>query len=107
MSDSTRLGDVVDECAGWSAELVVESDGGCEGEEALEGASSEPLEGAGAVAFEGEEVFAGPEDRFDPLPDGGEVKVRAGLVFAARPDDGRVGFADGGGEVAARVALVA
>src|SRR5580704_10011931 len=108
MIDSTHSGDVVDECAAGSAELVVEADGGCEGEEALEDAFSEAWEAAGAVAFEGEEVFAGPEDGFDPLPDWGEVKaVAGGFVFASRPDDGRVALADGGGEVAAGVALVA
>src|ERR1700722_2381189 len=107
MIDSTHSGDVVDECAAGSAELVVEADGGGEGEEALEDAFSEALEGAGAVAFEGEEVFAGPEDRFDPLADRGEVWAFSRFVFAARPDDGGVEGADAAGEVAAGVALVA
>src|ERR1700685_1484675 len=107
MIDSTHSGDVVDECAAGSAELVVEADGGGEGEEALEDAFSEALEGAGAVAFEGEEVFAGPVDRFDPLPDRGAVWALSGLVFAAGSDDGGVEVADAVGEVAAGVALVA
>jgi hypothetical protein len=53
MVDSTRSGDIVDECAAWAAELVVEGDVTGECEEALEDAFSEPVEGAGAVAFEG------------------------------------------------------
>jgi hypothetical protein len=57
MVDSTRLGDVVDECAARSSELVVEDDAGGEAEEALEDAFSDPGQGACAVAFEGEEVF--------------------------------------------------
>jgi hypothetical protein len=35
MVDSTGSGDVVDECAAWAAELVVEGDAGGEGQEAL------------------------------------------------------------------------
>ena len=35
----------------------------------------EAVEGAGAVAFEGEEVFAGPEDRLDPLTDRRQVRA--------------------------------
>src|ERR1700676_3034642 len=103
MSDSTSSGDVVDECAAWAPELVVEGDAGGEGEEALEDAFSEAVEGAGAVAFEGEEVFAGPEDRFDPLPDRGEVWSLAGFVFASWTDNGRVEAADCLGEGAAGV----
>ena len=65
MIDSTGSGDVVDECAAWASELVVERDAGGEAEEALEDAFFDAGECAAAVAFEGEEVFAGPEDRFD------------------------------------------
>ncbi len=67
MVDSARLGAVVDECTAWASELVVEADGGGEGAEACEDSFSEAGEGAGAVAFEGEEVFAGPEDALDAL----------------------------------------
>jgi hypothetical protein len=42
--------------------LVVERDGGCEGEEALKDPCSEAVEGADTVAFEREEVFEGLED---------------------------------------------
>jgi len=64
MSDSTRLGDVVDEGTAGASELVVEGDGCGEAAEAGEDAFSETGECAGAVAFEREQVFAGPEDRF-------------------------------------------
>ena len=67
----------------------------------------EAAEGAGAVAFEAEQVFAGVEDRFDSLPDRCEVGPLPGFVFAAWPDD--CGGELGGGvfELAAGVALVA
>ena len=107
MSSSTGSGGVVDEGAWWAAEAVVEADRGGEGEEAGSDAGSEAVEGAGAVAFEGEEVFAGLEDRFDPLPDRGEVGPAGGFVFAAGPDDRGVEFGGGVFELAAGVALVA
>ena len=71
MSCSAGLGGVVGECAWRTAEVVVERDGGCEGEEACGDACFEPVETAGAVAFEGEDVFAGLEDRLDALADRG------------------------------------
>ncbi len=74
--------------------------------EALEDAFFDAVEGSGAVAFEGEEVFAGPEDRLDALPDGCEVGSLPGFVFAAGTDDGGVEVADGLGELAAGVAFV-
>src|ERR1700688_965150 len=106
MTDSTRSGDIVDECAARAAELVVEDDAGGECEEALEDAFFDACEGSCAVAFEGEEVFAGPEDRLDPLPDWREVGALSGLVFAAGPDDRGVELADRVGELAAGVTLV-
>src|SRR5579872_3329392 len=103
MVDSTRSGDVVDECAARSAELVVEDDCCGEAEEALKDAFAEAREGAGAVAFEGEQVFAGPEDALDALADRRQVGALAGLVFAAWPDERGAAFGDVGGEVAAGV----
>src|ERR1019366_2547226 len=107
MVDSTRLGDVVDECAARSSELVVEDDAGGEAEEALEDAFSDPWERAAAVAFEREKVFEGPEDRLDALADRREMDASFGFVFAARPHDRGVQLADLAREVAAGVALVA
>ena len=101
MIDSTRSGDIVDECAGRAAEFVVEGDACGECEEALEDAFFDAVEGAGAVAFEGEEVFAGADDRLDPLPDWGEVAALPGFVFAAVSHDSLVEFADSPGELAA------
>src|SRR5438552_6740989 len=107
MTSSAGSGGVVGECAWGSAESVVEADGGGECEEAGADAGVEAAEGAGAVAFEAEQVFAGLEDRLDSLPDRGEVGAAAGFVFAAWPDD--CGCELGGGvfELAAGVALVA
>src|SRR5437667_3346349 len=107
MNSSTGSGGVVGEGAWWSAEAVVESDCGCEREEADLDAGCEPVEGAGAVAFEGQQVFAGLEDRFDALTDWCEVGAAGGLVFAARADDRGVECGGGGFELAAGVALVA
>jgi hypothetical protein len=88
MVDSARLGDVVDECAARSSELVVEDDASGEAEEALEDAFPDPGNGAGAVAFECEEVVAGP------VNDGAEsveVGVHRGLQV-----DGALDTADFG-----------
>src|SRR3954453_16908758 len=74
MSSSTRSGGVVDEGAAGAAELGVERDAGGEGEQSLADACSEAVQGAGAVAFEREQVFAGPEDAFDALADRGQVR---------------------------------
>src|SRR5665213_3706950 len=107
MSSSTGSGDVVDEGAWWSAEAVVEADRGCEGEEACFDAGAEAVEGAGAVAFECEDVFAGLEDRLDPLPDRREVGAAGTFVFAAGPDDRGVEVGGLLFELAAGVAFVA
>jgi hypothetical protein len=87
--------------------LMVEGDGGCEAAEACEDSFSESGQGACAVAFEGEQVFAGPEDALDALTDRGEVRPVAGFVFAARTDERRVALADLDGELASCVTLVA
>src|SRR6516165_10477325 len=105
MSSSTRLGGVVGERAWWAAESVVERDRGGEGEEAHADACAEAVQGAGAVAFEGEQVFAGVEDRFDSLPDRGEVEPLTRLVLSARPDDRCVELGGGVFELASGVAL--
>src|SRR5262245_13861611 len=107
MSSSTGSGRVVGERAWWSAEAVVERDGGREREEACADAGAEAVEGAGAVAFEGEQVFAGLEDRFDPLSEWCEVEPAAGFVSAAWANDRRVELSGGVFELAAYIALVA
>jgi hypothetical protein len=63
--------------------LVVEHDCGGERGEAGEEAYAEVSECASAVALEREDVFAGPEDRFDPLADRREVRVIALVLVAA------------------------
>jgi hypothetical protein len=101
------LGVVGGEIAWWAAESVVEGDGSCEGGEAPDESCSEGVQGAGAVAFDGQNVFGGPEDALDALADRGEVWSSSGFVFAARANDCRVQRVDLGLEVFAGVALVA
>src|SRR5450755_2680307 len=84
MSSSTSSGYVLGQGAAGEAESVVERDGGGEREQSAGDAGSEAVQRAGAVAFEGEDVFGGPVDRFDPLADRREM----GLVVVG---GGRVG----------------
>jgi hypothetical protein len=89
MVDSSWLGAVVDERAAGATEFVVERDRRGEADEALQDVFSGPGEGSCAVAFEGEEVFAGLEDRLDPLADGKTDRVipqgdEEGLATAVR-----------------------
>ena len=107
MVDSTGSGAVVDECAGGSAELVVEGDRGGEGEEALRDALSDAGECSCAVALQCQQVLAGPEDRLDALADRCEVGTRAGLVFAGGSEDRGVEFCHTSRERSSGVALVA
>src|ERR1044072_5858727 len=74
MSSATRLCGVVDQAAARAAEFVVEHDLGSERGEACAQADAKVVERAGAVAFESENVFEGPEDRFDPLSDRSEMR---------------------------------
>src|SRR3954447_19486376 len=90
MSSATGSGDVLGQRAAWESEAVVESDGRGEREEAAGEAGSEAVQGAGAVAFEREDVLGGPVDRLDPLADRCQVQPLAGLVLAARAMDAGV-----------------
>src|SRR5919108_2880994 len=97
VSSSTGSGGVLGQRSARETEAVVERDGGGEREEAAGQSGPEAVQGAGAVAFEGEDVFGGPVDRLDPLADRREVQALAGLVFAAWAMDrdvegGEVGF---------------
>jgi hypothetical protein len=58
------------------------------------------------VAFEGGEVFAGPEDALDALADAGEVRAVGGLVLACRSQQAGAHPLDGVFEFLAGVALV-
>ena len=87
MVDSTPSGDVVDQGAARTTEPVVERDAGGQGQEALSDADTQVVKGARAVALEGEDVLAGPEDRLDPLADRSKVDGAVGLVLACRSDD--------------------
>src|ERR1700694_3250516 len=107
MVDATGLGGVVGDRAGRAAELVVEADAGGERAQAGGDAGVEVAGGAGAVAFECEQVFAGEEDRLDSLSDRGEVNTEWRLGLAGGPDDRGAELFDGGGELVSGVAFVA
>jgi hypothetical protein len=107
MSSSTGSGHVLGEGSAGEAESVVERDGCGEREEAAGQARSEPVKGACAVAFEGQDVFGGPVDRLDALADRGQVKAAAGLVLAARAMDAGVQGGEVGLEPRAAEVLVA
>src|SRR5215207_794310 len=108
MVDATlRSGGVVGDRAAGSAELVVEGNAGCEREQAYGDADEQVVWCAGAVPLEGEQVFAGPEDGLDPLPDRRQVRPALRFAPSRRADDRRAKAGDGVGEVAAGVAFVA
>lgn len=86
---------------------MVERDACSQRQEALCGAGTQIVQGASAVALEGEDVLAGPEDRLDPLADRGEVNGALGLVFTRRSDDRGLQVSGGIGEFATGIALVA
>src|ERR671925_56877 len=106
MTDATALGGVGDERAAGAAELVVEGHAGGECEQSGGDAGAQVAQGAGAVALEREDVLAGFDDRLDALPDAGDDRGLAGLVFAVGPDDLGAELVGGGGELGAGVALV-
>src|SRR5574340_1112164 len=106
MVDSTRSGDIVDERAAGTPELVVEADASSEAEEALQDPFAQTGQRAGAVALECQQVLAGPEDRLDALADGSEVRRGSRFVSAPGPDDRGIEAGDSAGELAAGVALV-
>src|SRR5665811_977782 len=85
MIDSTPSHTVGDQRPTGTAKLMVEKDTGRQAENALQNALSDALRGAAPVVFQGEGALAGPEDRFDTLADGGEVRSLSGLVFSLRP----------------------
>src|SRR5215208_860188 len=104
MSDSALgLGGEVGDGAWWASEPVVEVDAGGECEQALRDPGAEVAQGAGAMSFEAQEVFAGPEDRLDPLAQGRQMRAGLGFVGARGPQQGGAELADGVGELAAGV----
>jgi hypothetical protein len=70
-------------------------------------AFSEAGEGAGAVTFERQELFAGPEDALDALADRGEVCSSSGFVAAQWADDRRARSLTSAAKSRPGVALVA
>src|ERR1019366_9091451 len=77
MSSATGLGGGAGDGAAGAAESVVERNGGGKRGEACDETDAQVLKGACSVTFEGEDVLAGLEDRFDALADRGEVSASA------------------------------
>src|SRR5882757_10133795 len=88
---------------------VVVPDGGGEGEDALQDADGDAVDGAAAVLLEVELAFEGVVDGLDDLPQWLEVLPAGGLglALAGRAEQGEAGPGEGGLEVAAVIALVA
>src|SRR5450759_76361 len=106
-STPTPSGAVVDQGTARAPEPVVEADAGRQAKEARQDALTQAGHGTGPVAFQGEQVLAGPEDRLDALADGGPVRPAARLVLARRGRHGGAQLGDGSRELTAGVALVA
>ena len=107
MSDSARVRRVGGQGAAGAAESVVERDRGGEREEALAEPDAQAVQGAGAVAFEAEQVFEVQKIDSMRWRIGARCGPRPGSSLRAGPDDRGRRAGDGGGEVAAGVALVA
>ena len=109
MIDSTPAasGAVADQRTARTPQPVVEADAGGEAEEAHEHPLTQTRHGARPVTFQGEQVLAGPEDRFDALADGRQVRAASGFVLARRPRHGDAEISSPGGELTPGVALVA
>ena len=86
---------------------MVEGDRGGERGEAAGESDAQLVQGAGAVAFEAEDVLGGEEDRFDALADRREVWSAAVFVGAARAVDRGVERAQVGLELAPAEVLIA
>ena len=92
--------------AAWLTDVVVMAEAGGEGEQPERDAGAEAGESAGAVAFEPELAFAGPDDRFDPLADLPERPVAGLLVVAIGAQEARAEVCHEGLELSSREALV-
>src|SRR5215218_1595805 len=82
MSCATSSGGVAGERAAGATEAVVEGDRRGQCREAAGQADAQLVQFAGAVTFESEDVFGGPEDRLDPLADRSQVRAATVLVLA-------------------------
>src|SRR3990170_1832397 len=94
MIDATS-GSVIDDGPAGTTKFVVEADASSESQESHGDAHGQIVRGPGSVPLQAEEVFAGPEHRFDTLPDRSQMWSCLRLVLAGRP-----------GEIFARVPFV-
>jgi hypothetical protein len=106
MIDSTTLA-VINERPAGTAQLVVEADAGRQTQEALQYALPKASQRAGSVTLESKDILAGPEDRFDPLADGCQVRTLPGFIRALGPHHACPQALDPSGELSAHVSLVA
>ena len=77
MIDSTPL-TVVSESPAGTAQLVVEADAGGQTQKPLQDSLFEAFDRSSPVTFQGEDVFAGVEDGFDPL-----AHIASDIIFIA------------------------
>src|SRR5580658_7655130 len=89
MVDSARLGAVVDEFTAGASELMVEGDRGGEAAEPGDDPFAQALQGPGTVTLEREDVFRGPDDRFDALADRREMRWLGRCAVTVRARVGR------------------
>jgi hypothetical protein len=106
MIDSTTLA-VVDESPAGPLQLIVETDAGGQAEKTLQDPLFEARKRASSMTFEREDVFAGPEDGFDPLPNGSKMRTFPGLILSLGSKHGGFQVLDPLGEVPADIAFVA
>src|SRR6476620_5689254 len=85
----------------WLVGEVVVPDPGGQREQSQADAGAESGQGAGAVAFEAELAFAGPDGRFDPLAHSAEAAVATRFVVAVGKQEGRARLGHQGFEVCA------
>src|SRR3954470_6246091 len=101
-----KLAAVGGEGSCWLVGEVVVPDASGQREESEADAGAEAGERAGAVTFEAELAFAGPEGRFNPLADGAQAAVTARFILAIGAHEGGAGVRHQPLEFAAREVLV-
>jgi hypothetical protein len=105
MIDATS-GSVVNDRPAGTTELMIKEDAGREREQAQKDTHRQVMGCPGSMTLEVEQILAGPEDRLDPLTDGGEMRAFLFFVGPSRPSDGPTELLDFAGEVLAGIPLV-
>ena len=105
MIDATS-GSVISDGPAGTTQLMVKADARREGKQPNKDAHHEVARSSSSMTLQVEQIFAGPEHRFDPLTDGGEMRSLLLLVGPGRSSDGATQILDPPGEVFPRVPLV-